>query len=65
MIYLEARLQRAEEQRLRSLKNALDTIRCLAEPTLDPELFEAFEKIEKRLTDTYSKLTHQQNADHQ
>jgi hypothetical protein len=48
-------LLRAQEQRSVCLRNAFNTIRCFAEPSLDPEQFEAFEQLERTLTERYGK----------
>lgn len=51
---LRHQLERANHQRLASLKNALNTVRCFAEPSLDPEQFKNFEEINKVLLKRYA-----------
>ena len=48
-------LLQAQKQRFISLKNAFNTIRCFAEPSLDPEQFESFEELERILIKRYKR----------
>jgi hypothetical protein len=51
----KARFERAARQRFIALKNAFNTIREFAEPSLDPDMFNNFERIENELLENYGK----------
>jgi hypothetical protein len=53
----KSRYERAAKQRFIALKNAFNTIREFAEPSLDPKKFSDFEDIEKYLLENYGQDT--------